>query len=100
MQQPASTQTKADLVRRQVELEDDIRKLDKKIDSAASQVRVAAIAFLIGLVVALVFHWIIGGFIVVVSLLSYFTGKNNVSHFAKYRDAAHNDLVNVRVASA
>jgi hypothetical protein len=93
-------QTREALIRRQLELEEDLRQLDAKIDKAASQVRIATIAFLIGLVVALVFHWMLGGFIVVVSLLSYFTGKRNASHYQRYRDAAYNDLVNVRVAAA
>lgn len=93
-------QTKADLVRRQLQLEDDIRKLDAKIDKASSQVRIATIAFVIGVIVFLVFHWMVGGFILAVSLLSYFTGKNNVNHYTKYREAAHDDLVNVRVEAA
>lgn len=92
--------TKADLIRRQLQLEDDIRKLDAKIDKAASQVRIATIAFVVGVLIALVFHWMLGGFIVGVSLLSYFTGKRNVSHYTRYRDAAYNDLVNVRVQAA
>ena len=101
MSQPVSTpQTKADLVRRQIELEDDIRKLDAKIAAAASGVRVATIAFLIGLIVFVIFHWIVGSFILLVSLLAYFSQKNNVNHNTKYRDLAHAELVNVRVASA
>lgn len=97
---PAQPPTKEALIRRQLELEDAIRKLDAKIDKAASQVRYATIAFLFGLVVALIFNYIIGGFIVLVALLSYATGKGNVSTHTRQREAAHADLVNVRVAAA
>lgn len=97
---PDKPQTKADLVRRQMQLEDDIRQLDAKIASAASQVRIATLAFFVGAVVFVFFHWMIGGFILVVSLLTYFTQKGNVSHYTKYREAAHNDLISVRVEAA
>ena len=71
------------------ELKDELSKLEKDHASKNSTARNGAIAFLLGLIIAFAFSWWIGGFLVLIGLLTWlsnFGSRNTLARQVKEKN--------------